>query len=360
MTSAICGIAGRRQPGLVVEDPAEVVAVGEHLRLERQERPAAVDEVDARQPVLERDLLGPEVLLDRDRVVRAALDRGVVGDDHAGRPLDPADPGDDPGARRLVVVHAPGGERAQLEEGRPRVEEPVDPLADRELAALAVTGDRRLVAAGAASRHRRLAVAELGHQRGHRIRRSPGHRRSTGRAGCGGRAWPDDTQPPAGPAAPGSGLEALSEPGFAPSAATVASAPATRQPVASTIQPLTSGDTHCSGSAGGLGPQQEDQDHAPEPDGQPGQPGDGGPGERCSAQGEERPWRRLRAHRPARGGGHRPHRRRARRANAMPSPTGRRGRQPRTSAQRLVEASDGGTGSRRPARGPGRRAASRG
>ena len=147
---------GRRQPGLVVEDPAEVIAVGEHLRLERQECPAAVDEVDARQPVLERDFLGPEVLLDRDRVVRAALDGGVVGDDHAGRPLDPADPGDDPRARRLVVVHAPGGERAQLEEGRPRVEESVDPLADRELAALAVPGDRRLVAAGAASRDRRL------------------------------------------------------------------------------------------------------------------------------------------------------------------------------------------------------------
>ena len=108
---------GRRHPGLVVEDPAEVVAVREDLGLERQERAAAVDEVDARQPVLERDLLGAEVLLDRHRVVRAALDRRVVGDDHAGRALDPADAGDDPGARRLVVVQAGRGERAQLEEG---------------------------------------------------------------------------------------------------------------------------------------------------------------------------------------------------------------------------------------------------
>ena len=71
--------AARRHPCLVVEDPAEVVAVGEHLVLHRQERAAGVDEVDARQPVLERDLLRAQVLLDRDRVVGAALDRRVVG-----------------------------------------------------------------------------------------------------------------------------------------------------------------------------------------------------------------------------------------------------------------------------------------
>ena len=88
-----------RHPGLVVEDPAEMVAVGEDVRLEREERPAAVDEVDARQAVLEGDLLGPQVLLDGHRVVGAALDGRVVGDDHAGRALDAADAGDDAGAR---------------------------------------------------------------------------------------------------------------------------------------------------------------------------------------------------------------------------------------------------------------------
>ena len=71
----------RRHPGLVVEDAAEVVAVGEDLGLEGEERAAAVDEVDARQVVLEGDLLGAQVLLDRHRVVGAALDRRVVGDD---------------------------------------------------------------------------------------------------------------------------------------------------------------------------------------------------------------------------------------------------------------------------------------
>ena len=96
---------------LVVEDAAEVFAVGEHLVLPRQERAAGVDQVDARQPVLRRDLLCAQMLLDRDRVVRAALDRRVVGHDHAFAAGHPADAGDHPGAGAFVVVHAVGGQR---------------------------------------------------------------------------------------------------------------------------------------------------------------------------------------------------------------------------------------------------------
>ncbi len=103
-------------PSLVVEDPAEVVAVGEDLGLEGQERAAAVDQIDAGEPVLEGDLLGPQVLLDGHRVVRAALDGRVVRDDDAGRALDPPDAGHDARARRVVVVQAGRGERAQLQE----------------------------------------------------------------------------------------------------------------------------------------------------------------------------------------------------------------------------------------------------
>ncbi len=163
------GHTGRRQPGLVVEDPAEVVAIGEHVGLERQVGAAAVDQVDAGQPVLEGDLLGAQVLLDGDRVVGPALDRGVVGDDDAGRALDPADPGHDPGARRLVVVHPAGGQRAQLEERGARVEEAVDPLADRQLAPFPVALDRRVVPAGASARDPLLARPEVGDQGRHRL-----------------------------------------------------------------------------------------------------------------------------------------------------------------------------------------------
>ena len=137
----------RRESRLVVEDPPEVVAVGKHLGLEREERAAGVDEVDARQAVLLGDLLRAQVLLHRHREVRAALDRRVVGDDHALAPLDDADSGHDPRAGRLAVVHLPRGERRQLEERRVRVAEPVDPLAGCELAAGAMPLERLLAAA---------------------------------------------------------------------------------------------------------------------------------------------------------------------------------------------------------------------
>ena len=108
-----------RHARLVEEDAAEMLLVGKDLGLQRQEGAARVDEVDARQPVLERDLLRAQVLLHRDRVVGAALDGGVVGDDQHLAARDASDAGDDAGAGRLVVVHLPGGQGRELEERRP-------------------------------------------------------------------------------------------------------------------------------------------------------------------------------------------------------------------------------------------------
>ncbi len=138
----------RRHRRLVEEDAAEVLAVGEDLVLHRQVGAARVDQVDAGQPVLQRHLLRPQVLLHRHRVVGAAFDGGVVGDDDDLAPLDPTDPGDDPGPRRGAVVEALGGERRDLEEGAAEVEQPLDPLARQELAALDVTGASLLATAG--------------------------------------------------------------------------------------------------------------------------------------------------------------------------------------------------------------------
>ena len=147
--------AARRHRGLVVEDAAEVLAVGEDLVLLGQERAAGVDEVDARQVVVQRDLLGAQVLLDGDRVVGAALDGGVVGDDHALAAGDAADAGDDAGGGRLVVVQAVGGQRRQLQEARAGVEQAVDAVARQQLAARDVALPRAL---GAAQRRRRRGV----------------------------------------------------------------------------------------------------------------------------------------------------------------------------------------------------------
>ena len=146
---------------LVVEDAAEVVAVGEDLGLQRQERAARVDEVDARQAVVERDLLRPEVLLHGDGEVGAALHRGVVRDDHHLAAAHAADAGDQAGAWRIAAVHPPCGQGRELEKRRARIEQAFDALADRQLALLAMAFDRPLAAAAP---NLGQALAQLGHQ----------------------------------------------------------------------------------------------------------------------------------------------------------------------------------------------------
>ena len=136
----------RRHVRLVVEDPAEMLAVGKHLVLRREEGPAGVDQIDARQAVLLRDLLRAQMLFDRNRIVGAALDRGVVGDDHAFAPGDPADARDDAGRRHVAAVHAVGGERRKLEDGRSRIDQRVDAVAREQLAPIEMLA-ARLVAA---------------------------------------------------------------------------------------------------------------------------------------------------------------------------------------------------------------------
>ncbi len=120
---------------LIVEDAAEVLAVGEHLRPLRQVRAAGVDQIDAGQPVLARDLLRAQVLLHGYGIVGAALDGGVVAHDDAFAPLDAADARDDAGAVDRVLVHAVGGERRQFEERRARIDQPQHPFSWKKLSA---------------------------------------------------------------------------------------------------------------------------------------------------------------------------------------------------------------------------------
>jgi hypothetical protein len=91
------------------------------------------------------------VLLDGQRVVGAALDGRVVGDDDAECSLHPSDAGHDARARGFVVIQAVGRKRAQFQEGRSRIDQAVDPLSDRQLAPLPVAVDRAVVAAGPAA-----------------------------------------------------------------------------------------------------------------------------------------------------------------------------------------------------------------
>ena len=87
--------ARRRQPGQVAE---HLAAGDEDLLLGGQVGAAGLDERDHRQPVLQRNLVGPQHLLQRPRVAGAALDRRVVGHEHALDALDHADAGHHAGA----------------------------------------------------------------------------------------------------------------------------------------------------------------------------------------------------------------------------------------------------------------------
>ena len=68
---------------LIEEDAPEMLLVGKHLGLMGEVRAAAIDQIDARQAVLLRNLLRAQVLLHRHRKVSAALHRRIVADDHA-------------------------------------------------------------------------------------------------------------------------------------------------------------------------------------------------------------------------------------------------------------------------------------
>ena len=106
-----------------------MIAVREDLVLARQEGPARVHEVDARQVVLLSDLLGAQVLFDGERVVRAAFHRRIVRHDHALDVVDPADADDQSCRRHFVAVDAVCGELPDLQEWGIIIGQGRDPVA---------------------------------------------------------------------------------------------------------------------------------------------------------------------------------------------------------------------------------------
>ena len=163
------------ESGLVVEDPAEMIAVGKHLVLTGQEGASGVDQIDAGQPILPRDLLSAQVFLDRNRVVGTAFDRRVVGHDHAFATGDPADSGDDAGPWAFVVVHPVGGKRSDFEQGTAGVEQAVDAVTGQQFAAVDVSCAGPF---GTTQRSRSQLFAQLRDERAVRVAvfRRRGHR----------------------------------------------------------------------------------------------------------------------------------------------------------------------------------------
>lgn len=89
----------------------------------REVRAARVDEVYAREFVLEGDFLGPQVLANGDGVVGPAFNGAVVGDYEGLDSRDGAYASEDAAAGDLVFVEFMAGERGELEERGARVEE---------------------------------------------------------------------------------------------------------------------------------------------------------------------------------------------------------------------------------------------
>jgi hypothetical protein len=104
------------------------------------------------------------MLLDGRRVIGAALDRRVVGYDDDFAPRHAGNSSHEASARRLVVVHIPGGERRQLEQGRARIDQAFDSFPDRDLSLFPVTLKGAGSAALPCGRH---PVPQLRHQPRH-------------------------------------------------------------------------------------------------------------------------------------------------------------------------------------------------
>ena len=106
------------------------------------------------------------MLLDRNGIIGPALDCRVVADDHALLPLDAANAGDDGRGMDVILVHAKGRERRELEERRPRINQSVHALARQQFAPLDVALPGALIAATRRDCH---ALLQLARQPRHRI-----------------------------------------------------------------------------------------------------------------------------------------------------------------------------------------------
>ena len=82
-----------------------MITVREHLGLQRQKGATGINQVDAGQVVLTGNLLGAQVFFDSHGKIGAALDCGVVGDDHHLRAVHHANARDDASGGRGIVIH---------------------------------------------------------------------------------------------------------------------------------------------------------------------------------------------------------------------------------------------------------------
>src|SRR4029434_1558524 len=74
--------SARRHDGIVGEDPAEIVCIRKNVFLQRKENTGGVDEIDRRDMILQRDLLGSKHLLGSHWKERAGFYGGIARGDY--------------------------------------------------------------------------------------------------------------------------------------------------------------------------------------------------------------------------------------------------------------------------------------
>ncbi|MNQ57945.1 hypothetical protein D3C85_721160 [compost metagenome] len=150
-----------RHAGLVVEDAAEVIPIGKHLVLHGQEGTARIHQIEAGEAQPLGDGLGAQVFLHGERVVGAALDGGIVHHQQAEPARDLAQSRDDAGGGHRLLIHLPGGQGREFEEGGAGIEQPIDALAGQQLAAGLMAG---LIGRAPSQGYLVEAGVEIGHQ----------------------------------------------------------------------------------------------------------------------------------------------------------------------------------------------------
>ena len=109
--------------------------VGENLVLLGQERAAGIDEIEARQAIVPRDVLGAKMLFHRHRIIGAALDGRIVGNDHAFAARHAPDPCDKARRMGIAAIESVRGKRADFQERRAGIEQQIDAVPRQKLAA---------------------------------------------------------------------------------------------------------------------------------------------------------------------------------------------------------------------------------
>ena len=120
---------------LIIKNPPKMFFVGKNLVLQGQKSPAGFNQIQAGQAVFQSNFLPAQMLLNRHRMISAAFNRGVIGNNHAGDALNLANAGNDASTIDITGIHIPCSKLANFQKCRTRINEPIDACARQQLAA---------------------------------------------------------------------------------------------------------------------------------------------------------------------------------------------------------------------------------